>query len=186
MAETAAEAIFHPVRMRIITALSRRQWTTAQIAAALPDVPQATLYRHLKRLLNTDVICVVEQRPVHGVVEKVYALSGGILLTPESPGISQMKPDDWRRAFAAYTASLMSQFEGYLQPGHVDMVKDGLSFRTTPLYLSDDEMAQFFADLSAVVVSALANDPSPNRRRRLFSTVLVPEANLDLNEETGD
>ncbi len=183
MAETAADAIFHPVRMRIITTLSRRQWTTAQIAAALPDVAQATLYRHLKRLLEAGVICVVEQRPVHGVLEKVYALSSSILLTPESPGISRMKPDDWRRAFAAYTASLMSQFEGYLQQEQVDFFKDGVSFRTAPLYLSDDEMAQFFADLRTVIASAAANAPAPDRRRRLFSTTLVPETDFDENGE---
>ena len=184
MAGLSADAVFHPVRMRIITALSRRQWTTAQIAAALPDVAQATLYRHLKRLLEADVICVVEQRPVHGVLEKVYALPGSILLTPDSPGISRMTPDDWRRAFAAYTASLMSQFEGYLQQGSGDVYKDGVSFRTAPLYLSDDEMTQFFANLHALIASAGANGPSPDRRRRLFSTVLVPESELDTNGDS--
>ena len=176
MAETQAETIFHPVRMRIVTALSGRRWTTAQIASALPDVPQATLYRHLKRLLGAGVLRVAEQRPVHGVLEKVYTLSGdGTSLTPDSADISRMTPDDWRQAFAAYTASLIGQFETYLRQDEKDVLKDGVSFRTAPVYLSDAEMTKFFADLRALIVSAGANGPALDRRRRLFSTILVPE-----------
>ncbi len=179
MAETQAEAIFHPVRMRIVTSLSGRQWTTAQITSALPDVPQATLYRHLKRLLNAGLVSVVDRRPVRGVLEKVYALSESAVVSPES--IAQMTPDDWRRAFAAYTASLMGQFEVYLQSEPADFVADRVSFRTAPLYLSNDEMAQFFSDLRALIASAGANGPSLERRRRLLSMFFVPESESDTN-----
>ena len=180
MAEIQPEAIFHPVRMRIVTALSGRQRTTAQIASALPDVPQATLYRHLKRLLNAGLVSVVEQRPVRGVLEKVYALSGSAVVSPES--IARMTPDDWRRAFAAYTASLMGQFEVYLQSEPANLAADYVSFRTVPLYLSDTETAQLLSDVRALVAVAGANGPAPDRRRRLFSTVLVPEA----DDTTGE
>lgn len=173
MAEIQPEVIFHPVRMRIITALNGRQRTTAQIASALPDVAQATLYRHLKRLLEAGVIRVAEQRPVHGVLEKIYALSESALVSPES--IARMTPDDWRRAFAAYTASLMGRFNTYLQSQPEDLAADGVSFRSVPLYLSDAETAQFFSDLRALIAAAGMNGPAPDRRRRVFSTVLVPE-----------
>ena len=184
MAETAVEAIFHPVRMRIITALNGQQQTTAQLAAVLPDVAQATLYRHLKRLLDASVICVVAQRPVRGVLEKVYALTGsGLSLTPDSPEIEHFTNDDWRRAFAAFTGSLLGQFETCLRQEPADLAKDGVSFRTAPLHLSDAETLQFFADLRALISSAGANGPAPDRRRRLFSTILIPETNPD---EQGD
>ena len=181
MAEIQPEAIFHPVRMRIITALHGRQRTTGQLASALPDVPQATLYRHLKRLLNAGLVSVADQRPVRGVLEKVYALSESAVVSPES--VARMTPDDWRRAFAAYTASLMGQFEVYLQSEPADLVADGVSFRTAPLYLSDTEAAQLLSDLRALIAATGANGPAPDRRRRLLSTVLVPEIKSD---EIGD
>lgn len=179
MAEIQIEVIFHPVRMRIVTALNGRRRTTSQIASALPDVPQATLYRHLKRLLEAGLVSVVEQRPVRGVLEKVYALSEGAVVSPES--VARMTPDDWRQAFAAYTASLMGQFEVYLQSEPADLVADGVSFRTVPLFLSDAEAAQLLSDMRALLAFAGANGPAPDRRRRLFSTVLVPETDLDKN-----
>lgn len=42
-----ARLIGHPVRLRVIIALGGRTLTTKQLAEALPDVAQATLYRHV-------------------------------------------------------------------------------------------------------------------------------------------
>ena len=75
MAKTGADVILHPVRMRIISTLFKRRLTTQQIGRALPEVAQATLYRHLSRLMQAGVVAVVALRPVRGVTEKVYALA---------------------------------------------------------------------------------------------------------------
>jgi hypothetical protein len=40
------DLVIHPVRIRIAGAVVARPMNTGQIAAALPDVPLATLYRH--------------------------------------------------------------------------------------------------------------------------------------------
>ena len=182
MAETGSDVILHPVRMRIISTLSGRQLTTQQIGLALPEVAQATLYRHLSRLVQAGVVVVAASRPVRGVTEKVYALAEGgmpVLLDPRG-----MEREDWERGFAAYTASLLGQFGAYLRQPGADPIPDGVSFRTGALYLSDDEVAQFFSDLRALIASVGANGPSPERRRRLFSTVLVPESESDTNGDS--
>ena len=69
------DLILHPIRMRIILALAQGRSLTAQeLGAALPDVAQATLYRHLNRLLKGGVLAVVDERQVRGAVERIYAL----------------------------------------------------------------------------------------------------------------
>ena len=56
-----AELIFHPVRLRVIVALARSTPMTAQqLAEVLGDVPPATLYRHLNKLLVGGILRVVE------------------------------------------------------------------------------------------------------------------------------
>src|SRR2546430_2345141 len=72
-----AELIVHPVRLRILEAAQRQKLTSRQIAEYLPDVPQATLYRQIKLLLDGGLLEVVEERLVHGIVEKVYTLPEG-------------------------------------------------------------------------------------------------------------
>ncbi len=175
MAETGADVILHPVRMRIISTLFGRQLTTQQIGLALPEVAQATLYRHLRLLVQAGVLAVVAQRPVRGVTEKVYALAeDSVQLDPRGMG-----REDWERGFAAFTASLLGQFGAYLRQEGADPVNDGVSFRTRALHLSDAELAQLRADLQAAFVPFLDYSPSPERRRRLLSTVIVPDVVLE-------
>ena len=176
MADTSADIIMHPVRIRILMMLTGRQLTTQQIGAALPEIAQATLYRHISRLVKAEILTVVDQRPVRGVLEKVYALSGnGVSISAD---VSQMGLADWQRAFAAFTASLMGQFEFYLQQEPADPAADGVNFRTAPLYLDDAELMQFFADLRALIVPAMLQGPAPGRRRRLLSTIVIPDVDL--------
>ena len=174
MAETGADVILHPVRMRIISTLSGRQLTTQQIGQALPEVAQATLYRHLSRLVQAEVVVVAASRPVRGITEKVYALAEGgmpVLLDPRG-----MERDDWERGFAAYTASLLGQFAAYLRQPGADPLTDGVSFRTGALYLSDAELAQLSSDVQAATAPYRAYGPSPERRRRLLSNTAMPDA----------
>ena len=182
MAETGADVILHPVRLRIISTLYNRQLTTQQIGLVLPDVAQATLYRHLSRLLRAGVVAVVAQRPVRGVTEKVYALAEGN--TPVRLDPREMKREDWERGFAAYTASLLGQFAAYLRQPGANPVNDGVSFRTGALHLSDAELAQLSADLQTAFVPFLDYPPSPERRRRLISSVLMPDIEVTEKEET--
>lgn len=175
MAETGADVILHPVRLRIVSILFQRHLTTQQIGLALPEVAQATLYRHLSRLVQAGVVTVVAQRPVRGVLEKVYALAeDSVQLDPRGMG-----REDWERGFAAFTATLLGQFTAYLRQEGADPVSDGVSFRTGALHLSDAELAQLRIDLRAVFVPLLDYPPSPERRRRLLSTVLMPDVVLD-------
>ena len=183
MAETAADAILHPVRMRIISTLFGRHLTTQQIGAALPEVAQATLYRHLSRLVQANIVSIVAQRPVRGVLEKVYALAeDSVQLDPRGMG-----REDWERGFAAFTASLLGQFMAYLRQEGADPMSDGVSFRTGALHLSDAEVAQLRAGLQAAVVPFSEYPPSPERRRRLLSTVLMPDVVIeDVVTENGE
>ena len=60
--------ILHPVRWRIIRAASGGAITAQRLVAQMPDVPKATLYRHLNTLANAGLLRLVEQRRVRGTV----------------------------------------------------------------------------------------------------------------------
>ncbi len=185
MSKTTADIILHPARMRILSTLAGRQLTAQQIGLALPEVAQATLYRHLSRLVQAGVIAVTQQRPVRGVLEKVYALAEGstsILLDPH-----QLTREDWERGFAAYTASLLGQFTAYLRQEGADPLADGVSFRTGFMHLSDAELAQLRDDLQAAAAPYRAYGSSPERRRRVLSSVLMPDVLMpDVMVENGE
>ena len=55
-----SKLLLHPVRTRIIRILSNRELNTEEIMGFLDDVPQATLYRHIKVLLDNNVIVITK------------------------------------------------------------------------------------------------------------------------------
>jgi DNA-binding transcriptional ArsR family regulator len=176
MATSRADLILHPVRMRLITTLARRQLTARQLSELLPDIPLATLYLHLGKLTRAGLLHVVSERPVRGAIEKLYALSeDDVSLAPAD--LANASRDDQLRYFTVFVTTLLGDFARYLkQEAAIDMLADGAGYREVPVYLSDSELAQFATAVNRAVIPFLENQPSPNRRRRLFATILIPDA----------
>jgi DNA-binding transcriptional ArsR family regulator len=169
-----ADLIAHPTRLRIIQTVAGRRMTTQQIAEILPDVPQATLYRHVNRLAEAGVLEVVEEIPVRGTLEKVYTLAEGAGRLPEEE-LAKATPEDHLRYFSVFFASLLSWLRSFLQQDSVDYKRDGLTCQGTTVYLSDEEYRQLHAEVSQLVQARAAHAPSPERRRRVLAWISIPE-----------
>jgi DNA-binding transcriptional ArsR family regulator len=174
MAEKRIDLVLHPVRMRILITLVDREMTAKELSRALPDVAQATLYRHLNALADAGLVQVAAERQVHSVMEKIYtSAQGAAVLSPED--VAGLTPEEHFRHFTVFATTLISMFERYLeQSAPVDMVADMAGYRQVPLYLSDQELIDVVQGINRALVPHLANDPTPERRRRLFTTVLFP------------
>jgi DNA-binding transcriptional ArsR family regulator len=175
VAASRANLILHPVRMRLLGTLARRQLTARQLGELLPDVPQATLYHHLGTLTGARLLRVVSERPVRGTVEKLYALAEDqAILGPAD--LASASRDDHLRYFTTFLAMLLGDFARYLQrEGPIDLFADGAGFRETAFYLSDDELAQAAAAVNQALLPFLSNQPAPHRRRRLLATITFPD-----------
>src|SRR5437868_1029394 len=100
MEETRADVIFHPVRIRILQALfGGRTLTAQQLVEALDGPSIATLYRHLNRLVQAGILAVVEERPIRGTQEKVYALAHDQAATFTADEVRQISREDRMRHF---------------------------------------------------------------------------------------
>jgi DNA-binding transcriptional ArsR family regulator len=171
---TTADLLLHPVRLRIVQAfLGDRALTTSDLAAELADIPPASLYRHVARLVDAGVLAVVSERRVRGALERTYVLR----LLAASVGLDEVEPmtaEDHRHAFMAFVAGLLGDFDRYLARGDIDLLRDGVSYRLAALWLDDAEYAGLLRDLTRVLQPRLANLPGPGRRRRILGSVLLP------------
>jgi DNA-binding PadR family transcriptional regulator len=167
------DLIVHPVRSRILMAVAGQQMTPHEIAEVLPDVPQASLYRNIKRLADAGILTVVKEIPVRGTVERVYALTeGGAQLG--AADLATATPEDHLRYFSTFFASIMSWLRSYLCQERIDPVADGLNCRGHTVYLTDAEYHQLLADVGALMRRAEAKPRTPDRRRRVLAWVAVP------------
>ncbi len=170
---SSADLLLHPVRLRVVkTFLGDRALTTAQIAAVLDDVPTASLYRHIATLTKAGVLQVVAERRVRGTLEKTYTLQM-MAARMQPDDIEAMSIEDHARAFMAYVAGLLGDFDRYLShdpaPG-----RDGADYRVNAMWLNDGEYTDFLRDLRRVLEARLANKPTKERRRRMLYHVLLP------------
>ena len=170
-----ADLLLHPHRLRIVQAfMGRDRLTTADLHALLPDIPTATLYRQITTLLEGSVLEVVEERPTRGAVERTFALAGGsAVVTAEEA--AAMSADDHRRAFLAFVAGLLADFDRYLDGPGPDLMRDLVGYRQVALQLSDGELVEMISELNAVIAPRLSLPEGPGRRRRIFTTVLMPD-----------
>jgi DNA-binding transcriptional ArsR family regulator len=171
---TSADLLLHPVRLRIVRAfLGDRALTTSQLRSELPDVPPASLYRHVARLVDAGVLAVVTERRVRGAVERTYVLRSSAA-TVRLDDLAKMSADEHRQAFLAFAAGLISDFDRYLARGGIDLLRDGVSYRLAGLWLTDNELTELSRELFAVLQPSLSNSPKRGRKRRILATVLLP------------
>lgn len=169
-----ADALIHPVRLRIVLALEGGKMTSQQIALKLPDVAQASLYRHIKELVAAEILKVVEENPVRGTVEKVYAVAEeNAQFTPED--LANFTREDHLRYFTAFLGTLLGQFRTYLQQETIDLTADGAAYNSAPLNLTDEEFQQLKQQMYGLLIPLTENEATPERRRRTLSMIMIPE-----------
>jgi hypothetical protein len=170
---TSADLLLHPVRLRIVQAfLGDRALTTGDLRTELPDVPPASLYRHVALLVQAGVLNAVSERRVRGAVERTYVLRAAAA-SISLDEVERMSREDARQAFMAYVAGLLSDFDRYLAREQLDLLRDGVGFRMAGLWLDDAEFADFVGDFARIVQPRSANAPRAGRRRRILGTVLL-------------
>ena len=159
-------------------AIASSQATAQQVAVYLPDIAQATLYRHIRAMNEAGILQVVEERPIRGTTERVYAIAvDKVQLSPEE--IAALTPEDHERLFSTFTAMLLSQFHNYIQQPGRDLTRDGVRYHTAPLYLSDAEHEDTMRQIGELVKTRMENAASPGRQRRLLSLVVMPDVHSD-------
>ena len=168
------DLLLHPVRLRIMHAMSGgRVLTTSDLCARLPDVPKTSVYRHVGLLAEAGVLEVAGEQRVHGAVERRYRLHRARAVIDEETAAS-MTLDDHRQAFAAAMATLLAEFNTYLDQEHADPFADSVGYIQVPLWLSEDDLAGLIDEVRSALVARRDNEATPDRSPYLASPVLFP------------
>lgn len=168
------DVLLHPVRLRILrTFLDGHPATTAQLRERLPDIPPATMYRHVAALASAGVLEVLDEKRIRGTVERTYRVSWHHAELDDTARAA-MTTDDHRRAFTAFVGGLLADFDQYLASEPADPTADGVTYQQAALWLTDDEMAELLTEIRTAVTSRLGRDPDEGRTRRMISLVAMP------------
>lgn len=171
---STAELVLHPVRLRILQAIARRELTTAQLKELLPDVTPATLYRHVATLIDAGILTVVAERRVRGAVERT--LAAGPRSAHVGPGEApEVSSERVRQAFAAFVAQIVEEVGAHLDRN--DATEDLFGFSVTSLVVDADDLAEIQREL--VDLFGRYQEAAAGKRTVTLATVLTPSRGGD-------
>ena len=151
--------------------------TTQEIADGLGDVPKSSVYRHLKLLLQGDLVEIVDTRLVNGIQEKRFRIAQTPILGPGD--IALWTADDHISYFTTYTLTLMHDYAQYVArseavQGAIDMVADRAGYREVALYATPLELDVALKEMGAAIMPLMKHGRGNGRRKYKLATVLHP------------
>jgi hypothetical protein len=160
--------------MRIFAEVTGGNATAKSIGSALPDIPQATLYRHINKLLEAGFLEIAEEIPVRGTVERVYSI-GRRGLSPDE--LSDMDVSELRAALNTILGGFINDFDRYLSShagGAIDPLVQGFEFSKVQVHLTDEEFTHVREELAKIIEPLMKHKPAKDRRRRSFAYLFIP------------
>jgi len=166
--------VLHPVHLRILVAVQRRPLTTAQIAVELPTMPQATLYRHISKLVAGGALVVCDERWVHGARERTYTVPPeGAYISREK--LTRLPKGEIINYFNQFLSLLSDGFSRQVEGAAKDRLgRDQVRFYVETLHLTENERAILLDDIRARIAQAAQLPASPDRRRQMVAHISFP------------
>ncbi len=134
-----------PASNRLIQLIrTKGKMTIADILSESPDVPRATVYRKIEKMLNADVIEIIDSHKVRGQIENVYAIKN-IYLSP---------PKDNADGMEIMKLTLMQLFglcDNYFKSDDADVERDKLFVLNYAISLSDNDFADMLAEMFSIL-----------------------------------
>ena len=161
------EACMNSTRQRIIQVIMiNKEATSAEIGEELQDIPRASLYRHIKVLLDAGIITVVKEEVKRGSVEKTYAIA------PQMPyGDTN---EEYNSLIQSALMGLQGEFYRYFSGENPDPQRDLLTVGSASLMMSDEEMMEFIKAYGELLQRYMPNKPAEGRKVRKITLVVSP------------
>ncbi len=177
MTDKIMECITNPVKCKLLLEIySQEQATAKHLSDTLGDIPKATLYRNLKKMLGDGILKVVGETQIRGTVEKTYALAFPLNENFEKI-ITKNSGTLYMQVFTQYFLGFAKQFREYCNSPDINIKKDMSGFSLSHIYLSDEELTELMKSISNVIHAAGKNEPKAGRKLRTLGLIVSPPEN---------
>lgn len=164
----------HPLRMRIVVALSAEDLTTRQVHQLMPEVSQASLYRAVSQLVAGGMIEVVGEERRGGALERTYrVVLGHAPLSDEELGSTS--PGEVLGVVETLSDMVVTAAGRYLAEAGDAWEPSQLTLRHTPVWLTDEDRVRLHEDVLALMTTYGGKQRSPDARLYSVNIAIVPE-----------
>lgn len=160
-----AEVVMNPIRQRIFQYfLLHETGTVKELKKALSDIPNASLYRHIKILADHSILIVVGENRIRGTVESVYRLNKDALATEDESG----------NAVQMSLLSICASFARYFAGGNADPKRDMLLLTNCTLLLTDEEFSGFLSEINEIALRYMKVETTEGSKTRQITLISAP------------
>ena len=160
-----AEVVMNPIRQRIFQYfLLHETGTVKELKKALSDIPNASLYRHIKILADHSILIVVGENRIRGTVESVYRLNKDALATEDESG----------NAVQMSLLSICASFARYFAGGNADPKRDMLLLTNCTLLLTDEEFSSFLSEINEIALRYMKVETTEGSKTRQITLISAP------------
>ena len=155
----------NPIRQRIFQYfLLHETGTVKELKKALSDIPNASLYRHIKILADHSILIVVGENRIRGTVESVYRLNKDALATEDESG----------NAVQMSLLSICASFARYFAGGNADPKRDMLLLTNCTLLLTDEEFSGFLSEINEIALRYMKVETTEGSKTRQITLISAP------------
>jgi len=173
MHDKLMECLTNPIKCKLFSDIEAGQTTAKELAECNDHIPQATLYRYLKKMVADGILEVVEERQVRNVREKIY----GTAVDVEAE-VGKMIADNsgagYLSLFQKFCSGLTQEFQTYAAREGIDIRGDGSGFRVMPFYATALEQKELAFKIWELIYPYHAQGAAPGRQMRNVAVVFTP------------
>ena len=174
MQEQMMSCLLNPIDSQLLLAIQSHGRASAKdLMRLFPDIPQATLYRHLTKMLSAGVIEVAEEKRIRGATVRIYAPVP--FLQAELRALSEQHSANlYLQLFIQFTSGLLKEFRAYAADPAADPLRDGTGFSLCPIRATRAEIEEACEKIREILEPLRHNPPAPGRALHTFATVVTP------------
>lgn len=167
------ENMTNPVKCKLLLEIHEKGKATAKQLAKTSDVPQATLYRYLKKMTKDGILEVVEENRIRNTIERVYAMVDDL-----GGDTKKMLEENNGRAYMHIITrgmmGIMQEFKEYTARDDIDILHDGSGLSVAPINVTLEEMEEAARKIGEIVAPLTKNAPTPERSLHNLCLIFTP------------
>lgn len=167
------DCLSDPYRCQLFVEILRGNCSKAsELHTRFPNIPRATMYRHLKRLTEDGLIEVVDEVKKRGTVERTYAPVRKIFADMESA--LQSNPSEmYFTMFMQFVLSFIQQFREYCDDPNADLARE-CGFSMGPVLATNEEINGALREIADIIRRLGENKPAEGRKFHTVGLILSP------------
>jgi len=176
MNQKLIECLANSIRGKLLRTIAEQERaTTKELAQIVNTLPQASLYRHLKKMVDDGLIEVVEENQIRNVKEKIY----GMAIDFEAE-LKKIAEDTSGATFLAqyqiFSNGILEEFQTYLKDNDIPERGFAFGFGMLPITVTNKEAWELYKKIEELLQPYHNSPLTEGKELRNFAMIFTPPA----------